>query len=108
MPATPDATQTADSARKTEVFTPAPDSRHTTPAAGSELGKGLTAAAAVAGSDNATQTADSARKIEGFTPTPDSRTPTPTESPWSLLYAAVLAELVVLIVLFYAFTKAFA
>ncbi len=35
-------------------------------------------------------------------------TPTPAEPNWPLLYSAVLAELVVLVVLFYMFTKAFA
>jgi hypothetical protein len=41
-------------------------------------------------------------------PTADGRQPTPREPSWSLIYAAVLGELVILIVIFYAFTKAFA
>lgn len=41
-------------------------------------------------------------------PTPDSRPPTPAEPHWRLIYAAVIAELALLIVIFYAFTKAFA
>jgi len=41
-------------------------------------------------------------------PTPDPRLPTPDNVNWPLLYAAVLGELVILIVVFYAFTKAFA
>jgi hypothetical protein len=40
--------------------------------------------------------------------TSDHRLPTPDEPNWPLLYGAVLAELAVLIVIFYAFTKAFA
>jgi hypothetical protein len=43
-----------------------------------------------------------------FSPTPDSRLPTPAEPNWPILYTAVLAELVILIIAFYAFTKAFA
>jgi hypothetical protein len=43
-----------------------------------------------------------------FSPTPDSRLPTPVEPNWPLLYGIVLGELVILIVAFYAFTKAFA
>jgi hypothetical protein len=34
--------------------------------------------------------------------------PTPAEPNWPLLYGIVLAELVILIAAFYAFTKAFA
>ncbi len=36
-------------------------------------------------------------------PTPDPRFPN-----WPLLYTVVLAELVILVIIFYAFTKAFA
>ena len=41
-------------------------------------------------------------------PTPDTRHPTPREPNWRLIYAAVLGELALLIIIFYAFTKAFA
>ena len=42
-------------------------------------------------------------------PTPDTRHPTPAAEPnWRLIYSAVLIELTILIVIFYAFTKAFA
>jgi hypothetical protein len=41
-------------------------------------------------------------------PTPDPRPPTPREPHWRLIYAAVLGELAILILIFYAFTKAFA
>jgi hypothetical protein len=41
-------------------------------------------------------------------PTPDTRHPTPSEPNWRLIYAAVLGELTLLILIFYAFTKAFA
>jgi hypothetical protein len=41
-------------------------------------------------------------------PTADSRQPTPIEPNWRLLYSAVIIELALLIVIFYAFTKAFA
>jgi hypothetical protein len=44
----------------------------------------------------------------GASPTPDPRQTTPAEPNWPILYTAVLAELVILIVAFYAFTKAFA
>jgi len=40
-------------------------------------------------------------------PTPDTRQPTPREPNWPLLYIAVLGELALLIIIFYAFTKAF-
>jgi hypothetical protein len=40
-------------------------------------------------------------------PTADSRQPTARPN-WPLLYSAVLIELAILIVIFYAFTKAFA
>jgi len=40
-------------------------------------------------------------------PTPDTR-PTPREPNWRLIYAAVLGELTLLVIIFYAFTKAFA
>ncbi len=48
------------------------------------------------------------RDAAGSAPTPDSRQTTPAEPDWPILYATVLAELVILIVAFYAFTKAFA
>jgi len=41
-------------------------------------------------------------------PTADGRQPTASEPHWRLIYAAVLGELAILIVIFYAFTKAFA
>jgi hypothetical protein len=41
-------------------------------------------------------------------PTPHPPPPTPREPNWRLIYAAVLGELTILIVIFYAFTKAFA
>ena len=41
-------------------------------------------------------------------PTPDSRQPTPREPNWRLIYSAVMIELALLIIIFYAFTKAFA
>lgn len=41
-------------------------------------------------------------------PTPDIPLPAHGNSNWPLLYGAVLAELAVLIIIFYAFTKAFA
>ena len=41
-------------------------------------------------------------------PTPDSRLPIPREPNWRLIYSAVIIELALLIVIFYAFTKAFA
>jgi hypothetical protein len=45
-------------------------------------------------------------------PTADGRQPTapdtPTTTNWPLLYSAVLIELAVLVIVFYAFTKAFA
>jgi hypothetical protein len=40
-------------------------------------------------------------------PTPDSRQPTPREPNWRLIYSAVIIELALLILIFYAFTKAF-
>jgi hypothetical protein len=40
-------------------------------------------------------------------PPPDTRQPAPAQPNWPLLYGAVLTELVILIALFYAFTKAF-
>ena len=43
---------------------------------------------------------------EAAAPTPHPPLPTPPN--WPLLYSAVLAELVILIILFYSFTKAFA
>jgi hypothetical protein len=41
-------------------------------------------------------------------PTPDTRLPTPHEPNWRLIYSAVIVELAILIIIFYAFTKAFA
>jgi hypothetical protein len=64
---------------------------------GSEHGNDATAATMLAASNNPANAAGSA-------PTPDPRDATP----WPLLYGAVLVELALLIVLFYAFTKAFA
>jgi hypothetical protein len=40
-------------------------------------------------------------------PAPDNRQPTTDNLNWPLLYAAVLGELAILILIFYAFTKAF-
>jgi len=68
---------------------------------GSEHGNDPTAAAKLAASDNPAAAAGSA-------PTPDPRQTTPAEPNWFLLYGIVLAELVILIIAFYAFTKAFA
>ena len=42
------------------------------------------------------------------TPTPDTRQPTPREPNWRFIYSAVMIELALLILIFYAFTKAFA
>jgi len=41
-------------------------------------------------------------------PTTDNRQPTTQGPNWPLLYGAVLAELLILIIIFYAFTRAFA
>jgi len=41
-------------------------------------------------------------------PTPYPRLPTPTTPNWPFLYSAVIIELAILIIIFYAFTKAFA
>jgi len=41
-------------------------------------------------------------------PTADGRQPTAREPNWRLLYGAVIIELALLIIIFYAFTKAFA
>jgi hypothetical protein len=41
-------------------------------------------------------------------PTPDPRLPTPASANWPFLYSAVIIELAILIIIFYAFTKAFA
>jgi len=41
-------------------------------------------------------------------PTPDNGQPTTDNVRWPLLYTAVLGELAILIIIFYAFTKAFA
>ena len=43
-----------------------------------------------------------------FSTTPDSRQTTPAEPNWPKLYTFVLAELAIIIVLLYTFTKAFA
>ena len=45
---------------------------------------------------------------EKLIPASDTRQPKVHEPDWPLLYGAVLTELVILIGLFYAFTKAFA
>jgi len=50
----------------------------------------------------------SAKNHVNEVPTPDRRHPTPREPNWPMLYGAVMAELLLLIVIFYAFTKAFA
>ena len=48
-------------------------------------------------------------KAEGESlPTGSRQPPVSHEPNWPLLYAAVIAELALLIVIFYAFTKAFA
>lgn len=39
---------------------------------------------------------------------PDNRQPTTDNTNWPLLYAAVIGELAILVIVFYAFTKAFA
>ncbi len=39
---------------------------------------------------------------------PDNRQPTTDNVNWPLLYTVVLGELVILVLVFYAFTKAFA
>ena len=39
---------------------------------------------------------------------PDNRQPTTDNVNWPLLYTAVIGELVILVLVFYAFTKAFA
>ena len=44
----------------------------------------------------------------GGAPTPHSPLPTPREPNWRLIYSAVMIELALLILIFYAFTKAFA
>ncbi|HXA20503.1 MAG TPA: hypothetical protein VN380_26220 [Thermoanaerobaculia bacterium] len=44
----------------------------------------------------------------GAAPVPDNRQPTTDNVNWPLLYAAVIGELVILVIIFYAFTKAFA
>jgi len=46
--------------------------------------------------------------LAGELPTADSRQPTPRQPHWRLIYSAVIIELAILIVIFYAFTKAFA
>ncbi len=51
---------------------------------------------------------ESEPRVSDNAPTPDTRHPTPREPNWHLLYAAVLGELTILIIIFYAFTKAFA
>jgi hypothetical protein len=47
-------------------------------------------------------------EFQANAPTPDPRLPTPSTANWPLLYSAVLIELAILIILFYAFTKALA
>jgi len=50
-------------------------------------------------------------RVSGKTPpteVPDNRQPTTDNVRWPLLYSAVLIELALLIIIFYAFTKAFA
>jgi hypothetical protein len=44
----------------------------------------------------------------GEAPVPDNRQPATDNVNWPLLYAAVIGELVILVLIFYAFTKAFA
>ena len=53
---------------------------------------------------------ESERELTGSdqAPTPGPRLPTPDNVNWTLLYTAVLGELAILILIFYAFTKAFA
>jgi|GEM_PF-681669 len=53
---------------------------------------------------------ESERELAGNAnaPTPDPRLPAPDNVNWPLLYTAVLGELVILVFIFYAFTKAFA
>ncbi|HEX9459029.1 MAG TPA: hypothetical protein VGA84_07785 [Thermoanaerobaculia bacterium] len=41
-------------------------------------------------------------------PIPDNRQPTTDNLNWPILYAAVIGELAILVLIFYAFTKAFA
>jgi len=41
-------------------------------------------------------------------PTPDGRQPTAHDPNWRLIYSVVIIELALLIIIFYAFTKAFA
>ena len=48
------------------------------------------------------------RESELNAPTPGTRLPTANQPNWRLIYAAVLGELTILIIIFYAFTKAFA
>jgi hypothetical protein len=60
------------------------------------------------GSDVGGRESENKSGSNDFSPTPDTRLPTPAEPNWPILYTAVLAELVILIIAFYAFTKAFA
>jgi hypothetical protein len=61
--------------------------------------KGLSAVGSRASGEN---------KPAGELPTPDGRQPTAREPNWRLIYSAVIIELAILILIFYAFTKAFA
>ena len=51
---------------------------------------------------------ESEPRMSDNAPPPDTRQPTPREPNWRLIYSAVIIELALLIVIFYAFTKAFA
>jgi hypothetical protein len=52
--------------------------------------------------------AKSEARPDGGAPTPHTPLPTPHDPNWRLIYSAVLIELALLILIFYAFTKAFA
>ena len=60
------------------------------------------------GSDVGGRESENKSGSSDFSPTNDNRQPTTKEPNWFLLYGIVLAELVILIIAFYAFTKAFA
>ena len=45
---------------------------------------------------------------DGRQPAAGKPQPAPHEPRWTLIYSAVIIELVILIIIFYAFTKAFA
>ena len=47
-------------------------------------------------------------EVKATAPTPHAPLPTPNTINWPLLYTAVIGELALLILIFYAFTKAFA